>query len=127
MTAPTSRKTAENPAVMPIRCRGCGRPLNSAVSLLAGYGPRCARRRWEAQETGRNAAPAMLSAVALVTAEIQRLDAGAVDLLEDVDPAAVIRCLSVIAARLLRFYPERGLEPLHRLAAFAVTGSEDMR
>lgn len=109
------------------RCRGCGRPLTSAVSLLAGYGPRCAGRRWKARNDNRNAAPAMLTAVALVTAELQNLGAGTVDLMDDVDPAAVIRCLSAIAARLLVFYPENGLEPLQRLAAFTVTGGEGMR
>lgn len=125
MTEPTSRKTPQEPAPAPQRCQGCGRPLTSAVSLLAGYGPRCAGRRWKAQNADRNAA--MLSAVALVTAELQNLEAGTVDLMDDVDPAAVIRCLSTIAARLLAFYPKRGLEPLQQLAAFAVACVEDTR
>lgn len=127
MTAPASRKTPQEPAPTPQRCRGCGRPLTSAVSLLVGYGPRCAARRWKARNDDKNAASAMLSAVALVNAEIQNLDAASVNLMDGIDPAAVIRCLSAIAARLLVFYPERGLEPLQQLAAFAVTGVEDTR
>lgn len=124
MTTPTSRKAAEDPPVMPIRCRGCGRPLASAVSLLAGYGPRCAGRRWKAQNDNSSVASAMLAAVAMVTADLQSFDVGSVDLMDDVDPAVVIRCLSVLAARLMMFHPEPGLQ---RLAAVAVTGLEDTR
>lgn len=97
------------------------------MAVLAGYGPRCAARRREELQSGpQGAAPveldAWLSAVALVTAQIGSVDVRLVDLVEDADPAAVIRCLTWMASRLLVIRSEPPAGALQDLAAFAVNG-----
>lgn len=103
------------------RCRRCGRPLRSAASVLSGYGTRCAGLHLETLHAEMpTVVNGMLSAVALVTAEVQRVDVGLADLVEDADLVGVVRTLVTMVARLLLLRAEPPEAPLQRLAEYAV-------
>lgn len=106
------------------RCRRCGRTLTAPAGVLSGYGPRCAGLYLETLQAEQAAMPAVvdgvLSAVALVTAEVQRVDVGLADLVEDADVAGVVRTLVTMVARLLLIRAEPPEAPLRRLAEYAV-------
>lgn len=106
------------------RCRRCGRPLSAPAAVLSGYGPRCAGLHLETLRAEQAVMPAVvdgvLSAVALVTAEVQRVDVGLADLVEDADLVGVVRTLVTMVARLLLLRGEPPEAPLQRLAEYAV-------
>lgn len=103
------------------RCRRCGRPLSAPAAVLSGYGRRCAGLRLETlQAEMPTVVDGMLSAVALVTAEVQRVDVGLADLVEDADLVGVVRTLVTMVARLLLIRAEPPEAPLRRLAEYAV-------
>lgn len=106
------------------RCRRCGRPLSAPAAVLSGYGARCAGLHLEMLRAEQAVMPAVvdgvLSAVALVTAEVERVNVGTADLVEDADLFGVVRTLVTMVAKLLLIGAEPPEGPLQRLAEYAV-------